>query len=151
MQNVKQTMQENQSDLERCCPRPPGCDCPCQSGSVRGWTREHAGARAARCCGRCNPDGSETPSDCHPDGPHRTNSCQGTNTHAHYVFKAQHMIQQREGRRGRSGSVVNRRLPVPGLDAQPLIITILVGPEADARKPRERFQPTNNDVPLTGG
>lgn len=30
------------------------------------------------------------------------------------------------------------------------MITTLVGPEADARKPRERFQSTNNDGPLTG-
>lgn len=45
----------------------------------------------------------------------------------------------------------DEHLPIPGLNAQPFIISTLVGPEVDARKPRERFQSSNNDGPLTGG
>lgn len=42
-------------------------------------------------------------------------------------------------------------LPFPGLDAQPLIITILVGSETDAGNFRERLQSTKDDGLLTGG
>lgn len=52
---------------------------------------------------------------------------------------------------GHNGRQSEEHVPVPGLDAQPLIVTVLVGPEADARKPRERLQPIDDDGPLTGG
>ena len=42
-------------------------------------------------------------------------------------------------------------LPAPGLDAQPLIITILVGSETDAGNGRERLQSTSDDGNLTRG
>lgn len=44
-----------------------------------------------------------------------------------------------------------RVLPVPGLDAQPLIITVLIGSETDAGNGRERLQSTNYDGHLPRG
>lgn len=41
-------------------------------------------------------------------------------------------------------------LPLTRLDAQPLIISILVGSETDAGEARERLQTTDNDGPLAG-
>lgn len=42
-------------------------------------------------------------------------------------------------------------LPISGLNAQPLMITILVGSETDAGDWREGLQSTDDDRLLTGG
>lgn len=166
-------MQGKKTDPRWCYSRPPGCGCPCQSGSVHGWTRGHAAARAAQCCGRDSPDDSETRSDCHPHGPRMTSNYRHSRflhiTNVHFfpswsenqdgkVAVEQKQNRQKEvrwseqaGRRVTCDQLQWERLPISWLNAQPFTVTALVWSEADTRKPRERLQTTNNDGLLTRG
>ena len=119
------------------------CGCPCQSGSVHGWSPERGAARAAPCHGKGIHSGPETPPASHHDGQRRRSSWKGAQR-GWRTLKCEQSLQLKV--------FYNITfLPILGLNAQPVAVAASAWPEADAGEGREGLQSTGDDGLLPVG